>query len=65
MGAAICGGRSTSIRRPSRSMRGMLAAMVWHYWVGVVIAISAVAGAVALVAGYFKTVESTRYPKER
>jgi hypothetical protein len=46
-------------------MRGMLAAMVWHYWVGVVIAISAVAGAVALVAGYFRTVESTRYPKER
>ena len=46
-------------------MRGMLAAQVWHYWVGVVIAISAVVGAVALVAGYFKTVESTRYPKER
>ena len=47
-------------------MRGMLAAMVWHYWIGVVlIAIGAVAGAVALVAGYLRTVESTRYPKER
>jgi hypothetical protein len=46
-------------------MRGMLAAMVWHYWVGVVIAVSAVVGVIALVAGYFLTVESTRYPKER
>ena len=46
-------------------MRDMLAAMVWHYWVGVVVAVSAIGGAVALVAGYFKNVESTRYPKER
>ena len=46
-------------------MRGMFAAMVWHYWLGVAIAIGAIVGAVALVAGYFKTVESTRYPKER
>lgn len=61
----MCTPMSSSIRRPSRSMRGMLAAMVWHYWIGAVLAISAVAGAVALVAGYFKTVESTRYPKER
>jgi hypothetical protein len=46
-------------------MRRMFAAVVWHYWVGVAIAAGAVAGVVALVAGYFKTVESTRYPKER
>lgn len=45
-------------------MRRMLA-MIWHYWLGVVIAVSAVAGVATLVAGYFKTVESTRYPKER
>ena len=43
----------------------MLAAQVWHYWVGVVIAISAILGVVALVAGYFRSVESTRYPKGR
>jgi hypothetical protein len=45
-------------------MRGMLA-VVWHYWVGVAIAIGAVATVVAMVAGYFKSVESTRYPKGR
>jgi hypothetical protein len=46
-------------------MPRMLSAVVWHYWVGVAIAGGAIAGLVALVAGYFKTVESTRYPKER
>jgi hypothetical protein len=45
-------------------MRRMFA-VIWHYWIGVAIAGGAVAGAIALVAGYFKNVESTRYPKER
>jgi hypothetical protein len=45
-------------------MRGMLA-VVWHYWVGVAVAIGALATVVAMVVGYFKTVESTRYPKGR
>lgn len=45
-------------------MHRMLA-VVWHYWVGVVIALGAVATAVAMVVGYLKTVESTRYPKGR
>jgi len=45
-------------------MRPMFA-VVWHYWVGVVMAVGAVATVGALVAQYFKTVESNRYPKER
>jgi hypothetical protein len=45
-------------------MRPMLA-VIWHYWVGVVIFIGSVATVVALVAGYLKSVESSRYPKER
>jgi hypothetical protein len=50
--------------RSSPTMRPMFA-VVWHYWVGVAIAIGAVATLVAMVVGYLKTVESTRYPKGR
>lgn len=45
-------------------MRGMLA-VIWHYWVGVAVALGAFATVGAMVVGYFKTVESNRYPKER
>jgi hypothetical protein len=41
----------------------MLAAVVWHYWLGVLLAIGVVLATVAVVAGYLKKVESTRYPK--
>jgi hypothetical protein len=39
-------------------------AVVWHYWLGVAMALGAVATVVALIAGYLK-VESNRYPRER
>jgi amino acid permease len=45
-------------------MRRMFA-VVWHYWLGVAMALGAVATVVALIAGYFKQVESGRYPRER
>jgi hypothetical protein len=45
-------------------MRLMLA-VIWHYWIGVVIFLGGVATVAAMVAGYLKTVESNRYPKER
>ena len=45
-------------------MRVMLA-VIWHFWLGVALAIAAVATVVAMVGGYFKTVESQRYPKDR
>jgi|RhiMetdeSRZDD1v2_1073273.scaffolds.fasta_scaffold52582_2 hypothetical protein len=44
-------------------MRHMFA-VVWHFWVGFVIFIGAVATVAALVANYFRTVESNRYPRE-
>jgi amino acid permease len=38
-------------------------AVIWHYWVGVVLAIASVLTLVGLVAQYFFKVERTRYPK--
>lgn len=40
----------------------MLAAYIWHWWIGLVLLIAGVAGAVALIAGYLKQVSSQRYP---
>ena len=45
-------------------MRVMLA-VIWHFWLGVALAGGAILTVIAMVAGYFKTVESTRYPKGR
>ena len=45
-------------------MRVMFA-VIWHFWLGVALAIGAVATVIAMVAGYFRTVESQRYPKGR
>jgi formate-dependent nitrite reductase membrane component NrfD len=39
--------------------------MVWHYWLGIALAVGGVASVVAMVAGYLKKVESTRYPRAR
>ena len=40
----------------------MLAANIWHWWIGVVLTVVSVAAAVALVGGYLKSVSSQRYP---
>ena len=42
----------------------MTLAVVWHYWLAVPLAASAVLMIVALVAGYAKNVSSPRYPKK-
>jgi hypothetical protein len=42
----------------------MLAAEIWHWWIGVVLLIVSVLAVVALVGGYMKNVTSTRYPPE-
>lgn len=39
-------------------------AMVWHYWIGVAMAVAAILTVVMLVAGYLKNVESDRFPRE-
>jgi hypothetical protein len=40
-------------------------AVVWHYWIGVALAIGAVGTIGAVGASYLKKVESIRYPKGR
>lgn len=39
--------------------------MIWHYWIGVALALGVVLTLVMLGVGYLKNVESTRYPKGR
>jgi hypothetical protein len=40
----------------------MLAAFVWHWWIGVILFVATVAGIVALVVGYLKQVVAPQYP---
>ncbi len=40
----------------------MLAAEIWHWWIGVVLAGAGIAVAIALIAGYVKNVSAQRYP---
>jgi hypothetical protein len=40
----------------------MLAANIWHWWIGVIMAVGAGVGVLALIAGYLKFVTSQRYP---
>ena len=41
----------------------VLAAEVWHYWIGWAIAIGAVLTTIALVIGYLVKVQGPQYPK--
>ncbi|MFZ9444485.1 MAG: hypothetical protein ACO276_11215 [Ilumatobacteraceae bacterium] len=43
----------------------MLAANVWHWWIGVVLSVVGVATVVAMGAGYVKQVSATRFPGKR
>jgi hypothetical protein len=40
----------------------MLAANIWHWWIGVIMAFAAVGLMVQLVVGYLKKVTAQRYP---
>ena len=40
----------------------MLAANVWHWWIGVGLTLVGILVVVGLGAGYLKSVSSTRYP---
>ncbi len=40
----------------------VLAAQVWHYWIGFFLVIGAVLTVVALVVGYLVKVEKPRFP---
>lgn len=40
-------------------------AVVWHYWIAVALILGVIGTLGALAFGYFRSVESTRYPKGR
>lgn len=56
--------RVSSVRRPSPPTMLPMFSLVWHYWIGVVLAVAAVATVGGLAASYLKSVESNRYPRE-
>lgn len=43
----------------------MLAAEVWHWWIGIVLTGAGILTALALVGGYLKSVSAQRYPGGR
>lgn len=43
----------------------MLAANIWHWWLGVVLFGVAVLAVVGLVGGYLKSVTAQKYPPRR
>ena len=45
-------------------MDPVLAAEVWHYWIAVPLAATAVLATIATVAGYLKKVQSVKYPRD-
>jgi hypothetical protein len=55
---------SVAVVDASPTMRAMYA-VVWHYWIGVALALGALATMASLVGNYLRKVESTRYPKGR
>ncbi|MGH1504793.1 MAG: hypothetical protein ACRBI6_14630 [Acidimicrobiales bacterium] len=42
----------------------MLLAVIWHFWIGVALAVGAVFTVIGLVAGYFAKVQHPKYPKK-
>jgi len=42
---------------------GPMVAVVWHFWLGLFLAIGAIATILALGAGYLAKVQSMKYPK--
>jgi hypothetical protein len=43
----------------------MLAANIWHWWIGVVLTVVGVLTVLMLVVGYLKGVTAQRYPNRR
>jgi hypothetical protein len=49
---------------PRRSTLVAMTAVVWHYWIAVPLAVSAVIISIMLIAGYVGTVSRARYPRD-
>jgi hypothetical protein len=47
------------------SVGEMLAAEIWHWWIGVILVGVAILATLALVGGYLKNVTSKQYPNRR
>ena len=43
----------------------MLAANIWHWWIGVIMAVAGFVAVIALTIGYLKNVTHQRYPSGR
>ena len=43
----------------------MLAAEIWHWWLGLLLTLGAVLACVGLVVGYLKKVVAPQYPNRR
>jgi hypothetical protein len=43
----------------------MSLAVIWHYWIGIVLFLSVFAVTAAVVAGYFMKVVRPKYPPKR
>lgn len=43
----------------------MIAAQVWHYWLGLILLVIGVASLLGLVGGYLKKVTAMKYPNRR
>jgi hypothetical protein len=46
-------------------MPALLAAEIWHWWIGIILTVVGVLAVLGLVAQYLKTISSTRYPGRR
>ena len=42
----------------------LLAAKVWHYWIGIVILLPALLAVVGLIVGYLVKVTANKYPRQ-
>jgi hypothetical protein len=45
-------------------MGGTMVAVVWHYWIGLALAVGVILTLVAIAAGYVARVEMQKYPKK-
>jgi hypothetical protein len=54
--------RSGWWHRRVATLSPMLAAQIWHWWIGLIMLLAGGLATVGLIAGYLKTVSSQRYP---
>ena len=47
------------------SVAAVIAAEIWHWWIGVILVAVAILATLGLVAGYLKSVTAKQYPNRR